>query len=81
MLKTTRIKLHNTLALPALLYGSQNRPIKTRDARRIRAIEMKCMRKTAVYSWADYKIDAEITKELNITPVLDKIQACKQNAS
>jgi hypothetical protein len=45
MLKVTRIKLHNTLALPALLYGSQNRTIKSIDARRITAAEMKCMRK------------------------------------
>jgi DNA-binding CsgD family transcriptional regulator len=33
------------------------------------------MRKTAVYTWRDNKIDAEIAKELNISPVLDKIQA------
>jgi len=78
MLKTTRIKLRNTLALPALLYGSQNRTIKARDARRrrrrrITAAEMKCMRKTAGYTWADYKTDTEIAKELNIPSVLDKI--------
>jgi len=81
MLKTTRIKLHNTLALPALLYGRQNRTIKARDARRITAAEMKCMRKTAGYSWTDYKTDIEIAKELNIHPVLDKIQEYSINWS
>jgi hypothetical protein len=50
MFKAMRIKLHNTLALPALLYGSENRNIKAREARRITATEMKYMRKTAVYT-------------------------------
>jgi hypothetical protein len=47
--KKTRIKLYNTLALPTLLYGSENWTIKARDARRITAAEMKCMRTTAGY--------------------------------
>jgi hypothetical protein len=34
-LNKTRIKLYNTLALPALLYGCENWPIKATDARRI----------------------------------------------
>jgi hypothetical protein len=46
-LKKTRIKLHNTLALPVLLYGSEYWTIKERDARRITAAEMKYMRKRA----------------------------------
>jgi hypothetical protein len=39
--------LHNTLALPVLLYGSETWTIKARDARRITAAEMKYMRRTA----------------------------------
>jgi len=46
-LQKTRIKLYNTLSLPALLYGSENWTIKVRDARRITAAEMKYMRQTA----------------------------------
>jgi hypothetical protein len=34
---------------------------------------MKYMRKTAGYSFTDYKTKREIAKVLNITPVLDKI--------
>jgi len=34
-LKKTRIKLHNTLALPVLLYGSETWNIKASDGRRI----------------------------------------------
>jgi len=45
-LKKTRIKLYNTLALPVLLYGSETWTIKTSDARRITAAEMKYMRRT-----------------------------------
>jgi hypothetical protein len=53
--KKTRIKLHNTLVLPVLLYGSEIRSIKARDARRITAAGMKYMRRTAGYTWTDYK--------------------------
>jgi len=52
-LKKTRIKFYNTLALPVLLYGSENWTIKARDARRITAAEMKHMRTTTVYTWTD----------------------------
>ena len=46
-LTKTRIKLYDTLALPVLLYGSEIRIIKARDARRITAAELKYMRRTA----------------------------------
>jgi hypothetical protein len=74
----TRIKLYNALAVPALLYGSENWTIKARDARRITAAEMKYMR-TAGYTWTDHKINTEIAKELHITRILDKIQDYKRN--
>ena len=44
-----------------------------RNARRITAAEMKYMRRTAGYTWTDYKTNSHIAKELEITPVLDKI--------
>ena len=40
---------------------------------------MKLMRKTAEYTWTDYKTNKETAKELNITPVLDKILEYKRN--
>ena len=64
---------YNTLALPVLLYGSETWTIKARDARRITAAKMKYMRRTAGYIWTDYKTNAQITKELKITPILDKL--------
>jgi hypothetical protein len=35
---------------------------------------MKYMRRTAGHTWADHKANTYIAKELNMTPVLDKIQ-------
>ena len=63
----------NTLVLPVLLYGSETWTIKTRDAKRITAEEMKYIRRTAGYTWTDYKTNAQITKQLKITPILDKL--------
>jgi hypothetical protein len=77
-LKKTRIKLYSTLSRPTLLYGSENWTIEAKDATRITAGEMKCMRITAGYTWT-YKTNTEIAEELNITPVLDKIQDYKRN--
>jgi len=78
-LNKTKIKLYNTLALPVLLYGSETWTIKVSDARRITAAEMKCMRRTAGYTWTDYKTNAQIAKELKITPMLDKLSAYKRS--
>jgi hypothetical protein len=78
-LKKTRIKLYNTLALPVLSYGSETCTIKARDARRISAADMKYMRRTADYTWTDHKTNTQITKELNITRILDKLLEYKRN--
>jgi len=72
--KITRIKLDTTPVLSTLLYSSENWTTVAQDARRITPAEIKYMRKTAGYTWTDYKTNTEIAKELNITPVLDKIQ-------
>jgi hypothetical protein len=77
--KKTRIKLFNTQPLPALSYGSENWTNKARDARRVTQTEIKYIRKTAGYSWTDYKTNTEIAKELNMAPVLDKIQEYRRN--
>jgi hypothetical protein len=78
-LKNAGIKLYSTLALPAVIYGSENWTIKVRHTIRIMAAEMKYMRKRAEYTWTGYKTNTEIAKELNITPVLDKIWKYRRN--
>ena len=40
---------------------------------------MKCMRRRARYTWTDYKANAQITKELKITPIFDKLLEYKRN--
>ena len=55
------------------------RAIKARDARRITAAEMKYLRRTAGYTWTGYKTNSHIAKELEITPVLDKLLEYKRN--
>jgi len=78
-LRKTRINLYNTLALPVLLYGSETWTVKASDARRITAAEIKYMRRTAGYTWTDYKTNARIAKELKITPILDKLLEYKRS--
>jgi len=53
--------------------------VKTRDARRITAAEMKYLRRTAGYTWTGYKTNAQIVKELKITPTLDKLLEYKRS--
>jgi len=78
-LKKTRTKLYNTVALPFLLYGSETWTIEARDARGITAADMQYMRRRAGYTWTDYKTNTQITNELKITPILDKLLEYKIN--
>jgi len=59
-----------------MLYGSAT--VKASDARRITAAEMKYMRRTAGYTWTDYT-NAQIAKELKVTPILDKLLEYKRS--
>jgi hypothetical protein len=77
--KKIRIKLYNTLALPVLLYGSETWTVKARDSRRITAADMKYMRRTAGYTWTDYRTNTQIAKELKITPIFDKLLEYNRN--
>jgi hypothetical protein len=67
-----------TLSLPTLLYDSENWTIKARDATRITAAERNYMRRTSGHTWTDHKTNTQIAKELNTTPVLDRIQDYKR---
>jgi len=40
---------------------------------------MKCMRRTAGYTWTDYKTNVQIAKDLKITPILDKLLEYKRS--
>ena len=56
----------------------RNLTIKGSDARRMKAVEMKYMRRTAGYTWTDYKANAQIAMELKITQILDKLLEYKR---
>jgi len=62
-----------------LLYGSETWTVKAKDARRITAAEMKYMRRTAGYTWTDYKTNAQYTEELKITRILEKLLEYKRS--
>jgi len=61
-----------------LLYGGETWTIKARDARRIAAAEMKHMRRTAGYTWTDYRTNTQIAKELKISSILHKLLEYKR---
>jgi hypothetical protein len=72
------MKSYSTLALPGLLYGSENWTIKAEDKARLMSAEMKFMRRTADgYIWSDLKEITEILEELKVTPMQDQISNYK----
>jgi len=61
------MKLYNTQPIQLSFTVVKIGPlIKARDKRRIAAVEMKCMRKIAAYTWTDYKTSTEIARKINI---------------
>ena len=42
-------------------------------------LEMEYMRRTAGYTWTDHQTNAQIAKDLKITPVLNKLLEYKRN--
>ena len=53
--------------------------IKAIDARRITAAEIKYRKRTTGYTWTNYKTNAQIANELEITPILDKLLEYKKS--
>jgi hypothetical protein len=75
--RQTRLRIYNTVAIPILLYGCEAWALKEQDKPRITAAEMKFMRKTAKYTWQDHKRNQDITEELKIQQVMEKINNYK----
>jgi hypothetical protein len=75
-----RYALYKTLPLHKLhIFCKDSLRHKASDARRITAAEMKYMRRTAGYTWTDYKTNEQIAKELKITHILDKLLEYKRS--
>jgi len=62
------------LALTTLLYKSETWAIREQDKSRLTSVDIKIMRIMAKYTWQDYKTNEDISSELNINPVVIKIQ-------
>jgi hypothetical protein len=77
--KSSRMKIYNTLAIPTLIYGSEIRTLTQEDKSRLKASEIKFLRRTAGYALLDHKKNDDILQELNTTPVLEKITKCRHN--
>jgi hypothetical protein len=84
----TGIKIYNTIVLPAVLHGSENWTIEARDARRITAAEMKCMRNGTGYIWTNFKTNTDCKRTKyntsfgqNIGMQKKLVTTCKRNAA
>jgi hypothetical protein len=75
--KTTRLKVYNTLAVPTLIYGSEIWTLRKQDKTRLTTSEMKFLRKTTGYTLMDHKKNEEIIRELQVAPIINKIQNYK----
>jgi hypothetical protein len=58
------LKVHNTLAVPTLIYGSEIWTLRKQDKTRLITSEMKFLKETAGYTLMDHKQNEEIIQEL-----------------
>jgi hypothetical protein len=52
--KHSRLKMFNTVALPALLYGCDSWAIREQGEYRIKLVEMRFTGRKAKHTWQDY---------------------------
>jgi hypothetical protein len=73
------MKIYNTLAIPTLIYGSEIWTLTQQDKSRLKASEMKFLRRTAGYTLLNHKKNEDILQELDTTSVLEKITKYRHN--
>ena len=71
--------IYNTLVLPTFLYGSENWTSTASQRRRIEAAEMKLLRPVADHTLYGHNTNDYISRELQITGTIDKIDEYGQN--
>jgi hypothetical protein len=77
--KFSRIKVHNALALPIRLYGSEIWTLKKeKDKKRLTSIEMKFQKNSRVRPFEPQKYK-EILEQLKVEPADKKLRRCKSN--
>jgi hypothetical protein len=58
--KSSRMKIYNTLAIPTLIYGSEIWTLTQQNKSRLKASEMKFLRRTAGHTLLDHKKNEDI---------------------
>ena len=77
--KSSRINVFNALALPVLLYGSENRTLRENDKKRFTSFEIKFIRRAAGYTRFDQKKNLEIVLEVKAETVDEELRRYKTN--
>ena len=67
------------MALPTLLYGSENWTLTKGHASRMQAAEMRFLRDVAGYTLHDHRRNTDIRQDMNIISILDRIAQYRLN--
>ena len=70
---STQIKLYKLMAVPVLMYGSENWSLNQSDKRKIEAAEMRFLRPMAGYTLWEKKRSSDIREQLGIFNINDKL--------
>ena len=65
------------MAVPVLMYGSENRSLNRSDKRKIEAAEMRFLRPMAGYTLLDKKEVSDVREQLRIFNINDKLTQYK----
>ena len=76
---STQIKLYKVMAVPVLMYGSENWSLNWSYKRKIEAAEMRFLRPMAGYALLDKKRSNDIREQLGIFNINDKLTQYKIN--
>ena len=76
---STQIKFYKVIAIPVLMYGSENWSLNRSDKRKIEAAEMRYLIPTAGYKFLDKKRNSDIRGQLGIFNINDKLTQYKIN--
>ena len=75
----TQIKFYKVMAVPVLMYGSENWSLNRSDKRKIEAAEMRFLKSMAGYTLWDKKRSSDIREQLGIFNINDKLTQFKIN--
>ena len=76
---STKIKFYKVMAVPVLMYGSENWSLNRSDKRKIEAAEMRFLRPKTGYTLSNKKRNSDIREQLGIFNINDKLTQYKIN--